>query len=82
MVLHRDSTGSAGIPYVPQPMPAQSAVLNLDDVVALAVVIEWTVGRKLSPDESSRLKAAFQASRTLQGGPTLEGMAEHLAGLQ
>ncbi|ART74398.1 hypothetical protein BTO20_37920 (plasmid) [Mycobacterium dioxanotrophicus] len=44
-----------------------SAGLNLDDLVDLSHVIQQVVGRSLSPDESSRLKAAYQAAGTAAG---------------
>lgn len=39
--------------------------LDLDDVVALAAIVTAMLGRPLTPDESSRLKAAYQRSDSL-----------------
>lgn len=46
--------------------------LDLDDLVDLSQVIQHVIGRALSPDESSRLKAAYQAAGTATKGPTLK----------
>lgn len=53
--------------------------LNLDDVVALAAVIERITGRALSPDQSSALKNAYQAACSTGSGATLLAVAESLA---
>lgn len=47
--------------------------LDLDDVVVVATVIEATLGRPMTPIESSRLKSAYQR------GGTLIGFAEQIA---
>lgn len=39
-----------------------SAALDLDDLVDLSHVIQEVVGRPLRPDESSRLKTAYQSA--------------------
>jgi hypothetical protein len=48
--------------------------LNLDDVVAVSRLIERVVGRSLTPDESSRLKCAYQAVQAQRGGATLQAI--------
>lgn len=52
--------------------------LSLDDVVALAAVVERVTGHALSPNQSSALKCAYQAARTHLGGPTLQAIADAL----
>ncbi|ORX15976.1 hypothetical protein AWC31_00975 [Mycolicibacterium wolinskyi] len=44
-----------------------SAALDLDDLVDLSHVIQQVVGRSLSPDESSRLKTAYQTAGSPAG---------------
>ena len=39
--------------------------LDLDDAVAVANIVEAMLGRPLTPNESSRLKSAFQRSESL-----------------
>jgi hypothetical protein len=61
--------------------PAQTAgALNLDDLVAVAQLIEGVTGRSLTPDESSRLKSAYQAARNRRGGATLHAITSALRG--
>lgn len=52
--------------------------LDLDDLVELSHVIEEVIGRALSPDESSRLKAAYQAAGAVPAGTTLGALRERL----
>ena len=52
--------------------------LDLDDLVELSHVIEEVIGRPLSPDESSRLKAAYQAAGAVPAGTTLGALRERL----
>lgn len=52
--------------------------LNLDDVVALAAVVERLNGHALSPNQSSALKCAYQAAGTQHGIATLQGIADAL----
>ncbi len=47
--------------------------LDLDDVVAVAVIVEAMLGRPMTPNESSRLKSAYQR------GGTLAGFADEIA---
>ena len=47
--------------------------LDLDDVVAVATIVEAMLGRPMTPNESSRLKMAYQR------GGTLTGFAEQIA---
>jgi len=46
--------------------------LGLDDIVALAAIVAEVVGRPMSPNESSRLRAAWIRGRSLTG------IADHL----
>ncbi len=55
------------------------ALLELDDVVALSRIVEGVCGHVLRPEDSSRLKAAYQGAQTIPGGPTLTALAEHFA---
>lgn len=48
--------------------------LDLDDLVDLSRVIQDVVGRSLSPDESSRLKSAYQAAAAEPDGATLQAL--------
>ncbi|MCX6471207.1 MAG: hypothetical protein NTW76_18120 [Corynebacteriales bacterium] len=41
--------------------------LDLDDVVAIATIVETMLGRPMTPNESSRLKSAYQRGGTLAG---------------
>jgi hypothetical protein len=54
------------------------ARVDLDDVVALCHLIEGVVGRPLNPEESSKLKAAYQRTQSAPGGATLHAMAQVL----
>lgn len=47
--------------------------LDLDDVVAVATIVEAMLGRPMTPNESSRLKSAYQR------GGTLAGFADQIA---
>ena len=47
--------------------------LDLDDVVAVATIVEAMLGRPMTPNESSRLKSAYQR------GGTLTGFADQIA---
>jgi hypothetical protein len=59
--------------------PAQTAgPLNLDDLVAVAQLIEGVTGRSLTPDESSRLKSAYRAAQNRRGGATLDAITSAL----
>ena len=50
--------------FVRHPADHRSARANLDDVVALSHLIQEVIGRALRPEESSRLKSAYQANTT------------------
>jgi hypothetical protein len=52
--------------------------LNLDDLVAIAQLIEGLTGHALTPEESSRLKSAYQATQNRRGGATLHAIASIL----
>lgn len=52
--------------------------LDLDDLVDLSRVIQGVIRRALAPDESSRLKTAYQAARATPAGTTLEALNEAL----
>lgn len=52
--------------------------LDLDGLVDLSDVIQAVIQRALSPDESSRLKSAYQAARTTPAGVTLRGLCDAL----
>lgn len=41
--------------------------LDLDDAVAVATIVEAMLGRPMTPNESSRLKTAYQRGGTLAG---------------
>lgn len=41
--------------------------LDLDDAVAVAAIVEAMLGRPMTPNESSRLKTAYQRGKTLTG---------------
>ncbi|WP_160298572.1 hypothetical protein [Williamsia herbipolensis] len=47
--------------------------LDLDDIVAVATIVEAMLGRPMTPNESSRLKSAYQR------GGTLAGFADEIA---
>lgn len=52
--------------------------LDLDDLVDLSHVIEKVVGRPLTPDESSRLNAAYHEAGAVPSGATLRALCESL----
>ncbi len=47
--------------------------LGLDDVVAVATIVETMLGLLMTPNESCRLKSAYQR------GGTLAGFADQIA---
>ena len=53
--------------------------LNRDDLVALAEVFENVIGHSLSPDQSSRLKRAYQLAQSQSRGATLRAVADAAA---
>lgn len=62
-----------------KPRLEQSAgPLSLDDVVALAAVIEGCTGHSLSPNQSSALKSAYQNAQSERGGATLQAISQYL----
>lgn len=58
----------------------QARPISLDDIVALARTVELVIGRHLDPSESSRLKAAWHATRSSSAGDhPLEDLVNELA---
>lgn len=55
-----------------------SAHLDLDDVVALARIIEHLGGSALAPQQSSALRAAYRRAADSPAGATLEAIAAAL----
>lgn len=47
--------------------PMTASHLDLDDVVAVATIVEAILDRPMTPNESSRLRSAYQRGRTLDG---------------
>lgn len=48
--------------------------LDLDDLVDLSHVIQEVIGRALTPEESSRLKSAYQTAGSAPAGATLKAL--------
>jgi hypothetical protein len=48
--------------------------LDLDDLVDLSHVIQEVIGRALTPEESSRLKSAYQNAGSAPAGATLTAL--------
>jgi hypothetical protein len=66
----------AGCPMLQSTPPAGR--LKLDDLVGVSQLIPEVIGRALTPDESSRLKSAYQSTQTKQGDTTLQRMTRAL----
>ncbi|SIJ22301.1 Uncharacterised protein [Mycobacteroides abscessus subsp. abscessus] len=52
--------------------------LSLDDLVDVSALIQTLIGRALTPDESSQLKAAYQSARRTPDGATLQTIIDGL----
>ncbi|TEA09118.1 hypothetical protein [Mycobacteroides salmoniphilum] len=48
------------------------SAVNLDDLVTLSQLLAAFLGRSLAPEESSRLKTAYQVARNGPDGATLQ----------
>lgn len=67
---------AGGLPGEPPAQPA--GPLNLDDLTALTQLIEGVAGHALTPDESSKLKAAYQTAQKQHSRATLPAIATML----
>ncbi|BEL42041.1 hypothetical protein [Mycobacteroides abscessus] len=56
-----------------------TAQLDLDDVVALARIIEHLSGSALAPQQSSELRAAYRHAASSPAGTTLPAIAAVLS---
>lgn len=56
----------------------QHVRINLDAIVDLSQLIQEVIGRSLNPEESSRLKSAYQAAEKTPAGATIKSMRDSL----
>ncbi|WP_132827764.1 hypothetical protein [Mycobacteroides abscessus] len=55
-----------------------TTLLDLDALVLVSQLLQSSLGRPLAPEESSRLKRAYQVAKKDEGGETLQTVIEAL----